>query len=487
MFLGTLIGFQFSSISFLLLTISSILTTILIALSFIFKRYLLQITSLFLIGITNSFLFQFQPYPLSEGKYSAIIEIISLDKQTEKLNTYKAKIICIKSENKWKSVSEKIILKTTLPTEFSKNDQIRTQIELKKIQNFQNLKNFDRISYFKNQNIHFEVFLNAKATITTLKSPQNKIQELKSYLKKKIDTQLVDPKISAFTKSLLIGDRSSLDFNMKKHFMYTGTAHILAISGLHVGILFLVLKLFLFPFFKFRKTEFIGAVFVILTTIIYAYLAENPVSAIRATIMLSLYLIAKITTQKPLITNYLFCSVFIILLLQPNDIFNIGFYLSVGAVLSILMFYPLLPKISVNNKIILFCWELLMVTLAVQPIAALLSAYYFGYFPTYFLLSNFITIILLYIFIFFALLFLVTPLPFLNESVNFFGNLLFQLNEWIYKLPYSTLKLDWSFLEFSCFLVAVFCFYFGIVSKKLTWLNASLFAFIIGNTVQFLR
>jgi len=485
--LGTLIGFQYEQVYSNHIVIILLITLSIIILNYFIKQYLLSIFSVILIGFTNALIFQYNPNSVTEGKHQVVLEILNIDKQTKNTSTYKAKILFLKNNAKWESKQEKIILKTTNKSLFTKNDRILAQIDLKLISNYKSTPTFNRINYFKHKNIRFECFLNQNSFNKLPKNSSNPLISLKNTFIQKINLHIRDEKVNAFARSILFGDKSTLNYDMKKSFMYTGTAHILAISGLHVGILFLVLKLLFFPFFKLKKISFIGSGLVILTIILYAYLAENPVSAIRATIMLCLYLIAEIFRQKPLITNYLFCSVFLILLLQPGDIFNIGFYLSVGAVLSILMFYPLLPKLNTKYKFLQFIWELLMITIAVQPISGLLCAYFFGYFPTYFLISNILTILILYVFLFFSILFLATPLPFLHHFVDYFGNLIFKINTIIYQLPYSTISINWSVYGFCFFLFSVISFYLGITSRKLTWVNIALISFIAGNALEILK
>jgi len=160
---------------------------------------------------------------------------------------------------------------------------------------------------------------------------------LRKYLCLRLDRSF-DPIESALLKAVLLGERSQVPRWLNDRFARTGTAHVLAISGLHVGVvtacLFLMLKLLPIG----RRVQFSMT---ILALAGYVVLTGARPSVVRAAIMCSVFLFSFILERESNSINSLALAAIILLLMNPNNIFAIGFQLSFVCVLSILLFYPL--------------------------------------------------------------------------------------------------------------------------------------------------
>ena len=190
-------------------------------------------------------------------------------------------------------------------------------------------------------------------------------------------------------KALLLGQRQTLDKSTINHFVNSGTIHLLAISGLHIGIIIYIIQFLFKPLHRIKY----GKVFALSGTLFflwsYVLLVGHTPSVVRAASMFSLFMIAQQLKRKTNSYNTLFVSAFILLLYNPFYLFDIGFQLSYTAVLAILGIYPALnslwaPKWTVLRKF----WQLNCVTLSAQLGLLPLSLYYFHQFPGLFLIAN---------------------------------------------------------------------------------------------------
>ena len=197
---------------------------------------------------------------------------------------------------------------------------------------------------------------------------------------------------NAVISALTIGDKSELTPELKSVYSAAGTSHVLALSGLHVGILSAILFFLLYPLRRLRNGRILQ--FVVITTVlwIFAFISGLSPSVVRAVTMCTLYFVASVLVENGFPGFFsLSLTAFIMLLYQPFYLFDISFQLSFIAVLSILLFYPVFSSwVTSRNKIIRYIWNAVSVSMAAQLGTLPLILYYFGTFPTYFLVANLI-------------------------------------------------------------------------------------------------
>jgi len=197
----------------------------------------------------------------------------------------------------------------------------------------------------------------------------------------------------AILSALTLGYKDTLSDDLKQSFQSTGTSHILAVSGMHVGIIYGII-VFLLNLLPKRLS---GKVFVGISTIcllwIYVFVIGFPASAVRASLMLTSFCVAGIFGMKNYSLNTLFATAFLMLIWNPFQLFDLGFQLSFAAVLSMIILLPLFNgRIYVENRLIRYFFNILIVSLAAQIGTFPLCLYYFGTFPTYFFLANLLVI-----------------------------------------------------------------------------------------------
>ena len=220
--------------------------------------------------------------------------------------------------------------------------------------------------------------------------------KLKKILIKNIRQLRLSPEASNFAIALFSGDRSFIDDETRDLFRDAGLAHILAVSGLHIGIVATIVTLLLAPlnFGKLRSLKWLLSLLAIWG---YAFFTGLAPSSCRAAIMASFMLTAFLIRRNNSVWNAFFAAAVFILLFDPYSLVDAGFQLSFLSVGGILLFAP---KLTFGRKPV---WRYLSATVAVPVSAQLgtlaLTIYYFHSVPTAFLFGNLIVVPLLPLFV----------------------------------------------------------------------------------------
>lgn len=191
-----------------------------------------------------------------------------------------------------------------------------------------------------------------------------------------------------FLNATLLGDDSMLDDEIKEEFRATGTAHYLALSGFHVGIIAMFAGLLFFPFKTWSRVGRYRHVIVILLIWLYTFACGMSASLVRASVLISIFLLAKVLQRQSSPYNSLCIAVLVILVASPRQIYSAGFQLSFAAVLSILVFAPVFNPISQRHWIAYRAMQYVSVTLAATLGTCLIMLVHFHRFPLLFLLPN---------------------------------------------------------------------------------------------------
>jgi len=265
---------------------------------------------------------------------------------------------------------------------------------------FPNEFNYKR--FLAAKGIHFRQFLGKKLQVLPLK-PSNELnfamEHLRHYFAGAIDQYVQRPESKQIALALLLGQKESLGKEVKQAYSATGTQHILAVSGLHVGIIYSILLLPL-TFFK-QKGQLLQKSYLILVLgliWIYALMTGFSPSVVRAVVMFSLVTLGQMRKRKPSIWNILAFSALLLLVLDPAIQTDLGFQLSYLAVAGIVGLQPILLRMwAPSNRVLDYFWQMATVTLAAQLITSPLTLHYFHTFPTYFLVANLLIVPLSYI------------------------------------------------------------------------------------------
>lgn len=215
----------------------------------------------------------------------------------------------------------------------------------------------------------------------------------RSLLLERLETAGLSDDRYAVVAAMALGDRSALTKELKETYSKTGASHVLALSGLHLGIIYALLSMLVVG----RRWQMITQVATVLSIWAFVFLTGMSASVVRSAIMLTVYALLALGHRQKMSVNTLAFTAIVMLLVTPKALFDVGFQMSFMAVFSILLFVPLFyrpfsAEYLMTHRAISWLWGIVAVSVAAQIGVAPLIAYYFGRFSCYFLLTNFIVI-----------------------------------------------------------------------------------------------
>lgn len=310
---------------------------------------------------------------------------------------FKVEIKSIVHQNKITKSSGKLLLAmrfdTTQQLNLHYGDLLLFKSNYKETEPAYNPAEFNYKRYLSFQQVYHQSFINQKQLMKigenegnpikafALKFRAEQVETFKKYLSRN-DTKAV-------ASTLILGYRNDLSNDIVEAYSKTGTMHVLSVSGMHVAIVALLLSFLLRFMDKSKKGRIAKAIFIITLIWFYALIAGLAPSIERAAIMLSFVLIAKASAKRVNIFNVIAIAAFILLISDPFNITNVGFQLSFIAVSGLIYLQPKISSLyEPKNKIIIFLWSVIAVSIAAQIATAPISLYYFHQFPVYFVISN---------------------------------------------------------------------------------------------------
>lgn len=220
----------------------------------------------------------------------------------------------------------------------------------------------------------------------------------------------IDGDAYAVVAAMSLGDKSALTRDLKDTYSVSGASHVLALSGLHLGIIYMLFSLFL----PRRRWPALSQLVIILFIWAFVFLVGMSVSVVRSAMMLTVYGLLSIGNRDKMSINALAFTAIVMLMWNPSWLFDVGFQMSFMAVLAILLFVPLFEDVFsaeylMEHRWIKRIWGLVTVSCSAQLGVAPLITFYFGRFSTYFLLTNFIVIPAAMIILWLSIVVLVFP------------------------------------------------------------------------------
>ena len=265
------------------------------------------------------------------------------------------------------------------------------------ISNGTNPYSFDFSGLMQRRNIYRQVYLNVGAFELFGSDPTFRIRVVAERIRERLLAQYAQSGLEgdalAILSALSLGQKKLLEPEVRQTFAAAGATHILAVSGLHVGILFMAFNLLFASIKRSRYGRLLLVLSAILILWLYALVTGLSPSVQRASLMFSMLQIG-LTLRRPVnVYNTLAGSAFLLLVVQPMLLFEVGFQLSYAAVTSIVYFQPRIASlISVRNKVLKYIWELSAVSVAAQLGTFAIAGFYFKQFPVWFLLTNLVVI-----------------------------------------------------------------------------------------------
>ncbi len=256
---------------------------------------------------------------------------------------------------------------------------------------------FDQQRYWANQQVYHQHYLRAEQWQLIKQVLPNRathaINQMRSQSKGQIIQAVADPQARGIALALVLGVKDQLADQVRQAYSRAGAMHVLAVSGLHIGIVYGVVAFLLSFLQRTRRGRVLHALACVATLWLFALVTGGSVSVMRAATMFTCVIVAQASQRRANIFNTLALSAFLLLLINPYYLLSVGFQLSYLAVLGIVYLQPriyglLECRFWLTDKL----WALTAVSIAAQLATLPISLYYFHQFPTYFWLANIVVI-----------------------------------------------------------------------------------------------
>jgi len=349
-------------------------------------------------------------------------------------------------DGKWLKKQGKIVLITNHETELEPGHYYLVKNKSHPMKSSENSYNIEFFNFYKNQGIFLQQYLQKGDFVALPQESRFSLvrfgYETNNYfegiLKKRLDSLTF-----SVANALILGDKDDLSGETVMKFRHGGIMHILAVSGLHVGIIFLILQIFFGYLRKFKYGKYFYNIIALSVLWGYAMVTGWSVSVVRATIMFSLFIGSGFFNRKNFTLNTTAFAAFCMLLYNPNNLFQVGFQLSFAAVFSILLFYDsFYLKWRPKNIILDYVWKLTCVSLAAQIGTFPLTIYYFHQFQPFFLVFNIVAIPYAAFLLFGGLMVIII------HPIDFLADILSLLLGLVTKLMYALFDFFLKFLHF---------------------------------------
>src|SRR6187399_339317 len=443
-------------------------------------------------------------------KYENALIVTLIEIPVEKTKSYKANASvdyilqndsCIKTKGT-------IILyfkKDSTPSTIGYGSQLIITKPLQEIKNSGNPGGFDYKRYSLFKGITHQVYLKQDEFEILSTTNKNLVQQFLNKSRTKVLSilrkNIKGEKELGLAEALLIGYKDDLDKTLVQSYSNTGVVHVIAISGLHLGLIYWLLIL-LFKLLQKRQLNQIAIgwlrpIFILTGLWLFSLLAGAQPSILRSAVMFTCIVLGDSFSRKSSIYNTLALSALLLLCINPYWLWDVGFQLSYAAVLSIVIFMqPIYNLFYTKNKILDLILKLNAVTIAAQILTVPLSIYHFHQFPNYFLLTNFLAVPLSSLIVLGEILLCVVS--FIPVIAIFIGKILSWLiwimNSYIERieiLPFSLLDgLQISILQTILLFGVAAGFGFWLMEKSkagLKYALAALFGFVVLRTISFIQ
>ena len=328
-----------------------------------------------------------------QGEYinsTMLLNVLEVNESESVWQRMVCESVAIVGEDAYVPHREKLLVYTN-SSALSKNDQVLMRGTFTLIANKGNPGEFDSKHYWNSKNIYSIAYMDESQYLHIGSIEPSWFEKTRDSISHQLDEILdenLDESNLAVAKALILGDKSLLRPELKKSFSSAGAMHVLAVSGLHIGI---ILEILLFIFGRFSKILKKNRAVLLAIGILWIYAAVvgfSP-SVVRATIMFSLIALGKIFSKQSNGLNILLFSACLLLSYNPLMLYDIGFQLSYLAMLGIFLLYkPIQSSIFIKNRWLNKVWQGTSVGVSAQVFTIPVTLHYFHQFPNYFILTN---------------------------------------------------------------------------------------------------
>ncbi len=350
-----------------------------------------------------------------------------------------------------------LYIKSSKLSEFKYGDGIIVSGRIVEVMEPKNPNEFNYRQYLERKNIYGQCFTEPEKIKVSGNEPSNPLKQFAISLRRNAEEQITchfsDGDERQIAMALMLGVKNHLDNEIKHAYSAAGAMHVLAVSGLHVGIIYIILSTVLQVIKRIKWGAGIYFLLLVVGLWMYAMFTGLSPSVMRATTMFSIIGLKDVFGRKSNVYNSIGISALVLLIADPNFLYSVGFQLSYIAVLGIVYLYkPIYEVWDPPNIVFEKIWAITSVSIAAQISTFPLTMYYFHQFPNYFIFSNWIVIPGVTVILIIAIPFLLVgglskilgeALGYaLSKSIHFLNQCVFFIED----LPYSLVT--WLHIEF---------------------------------------
>lgn len=373
------------------------------------------------------------------------------------------------------------------------DDRIFIKTDFKELIPPLNPHQFDYKNYLAQKGIYEQVFLE-RQQFRTLPYQISTIYGVSASFRNTVQTSLRSYNFSndefGVISALLLGQRQDISKGLLDDYAKAGAIHILAVSGLHVGIILLILSWFLKPLERLRFGKTAKTIFIIIFLWCFAFIAGLSASVVRAVTMFTFLAVGLYFGKKRVVAYSLISSLFFLLIVKPMFLFDVGFQLSYLAVFGIIWVQPKLYQVwKPKNKVLDTIWQLFTVSIAAQVGILPLSLFYFHQFPVLFFVSNLVIIPFLGVVLFGGILvMLLAYLKWLPEAIaRLYEGIIYLMNRFIHWVAnqedFLLANISFSFLMMLVSYLLIFTGVYFLVQKSVKPLIYFLISIVLFQSV----
>lgn len=328
---------------------------------------------------------------LNEKKWVKL-KIENSYRSSEKFKKYKAEILSVDSVTIWNS-NLLLYWKKENPV-LHPNDELWVYAKIQRAEPPKNPHQFDYKKYLNRQQIQYVSFSDSIFTIERFGNKWfNKASKFKTEIRKKLLDSGYSKNATDIIGAMLLGDRTEMDKEIEEKYRKTGVVHILSISGLHVVMVYGIFYLMFYSLIYFPKGKILRIICSLIFIWLYALFVELQPPVARSALMITIFYLAFLFRRKPNIYHTLLVSAFILLIINPNFLFDVGFQLSYAAVFFIVWLMPIYKKIlPLSNQKLIYLRGFVGTSISAQVGTFPISAYYFHQTSGMFLAGNILMI-----------------------------------------------------------------------------------------------
>ena len=460
---------------------------------FILKRKFILIGYLlffFFIGITIitvSVKKRQYDWPSERKLYTGII--IETPKEKDKTYACLVNLIKFSDHNHDRKINKKVLVfiaKDSRCKNLKLGDKVSFMTVFRKIPHTVTINGFDYADYMFKEGVLATAYVKPGLWILSgsghVSLLSYYIQSVKDWILLQYENSFNNIEERSILKAFTLGMKDDLTYGQKTMFSEIGASHLLALSGLHLGILYVLLNLALSFLWSYRSQKIKNIIILILVWL-FTFMVGFSTSIVRASVMLTLFFLARCINRDYSTINILSWTAFFILVLNPFALYDVGFQLSFSAVLSILVLVPYFKKIwRPQNRIVNYLWEIVIVSVSAQIGVLPAVLYHFSTFPLYFLLTNLLAIPLVALILWITIFFLSSSsiiqvqnivALFLSHIIKFMNHLFAVIESW----RNSTIKYKITGMEVFIIILIFLLIVLYLKTRRIQWAYISVIFF----------